>query len=47
MPEFLFQIKGKRGEPTAGFYGGDSNWSFPPIWQDKVEANNAKEEVSY
>jgi hypothetical protein len=43
MPEFLFQIKGKRGEPTAGFYGGDSNWSFPPIWQDKVEANNAKE----
>ena len=43
MPEFLFQIKGKRGEPTAGFYGGDSNWSFPPIWQDKVKANNAKE----
>ena len=43
MPEFLFQIKGKLGEPEAGFYGNSSNWSFPPIWQDKVEANNAKE----
>ena len=43
MPEFLFQIKGKLGEPESGFYGNSSNWSFPPIWQDKIEANNAKE----
>jgi len=43
MPDFLFQIKGKLGEPESGFYGSSNNWSFPPIWQDKVQANNAKE----
>jgi len=43
MPEYLFQIKGKLGEPESGFYGNSSNWSFPPIWQDKVEANDAKQ----
>jgi len=43
MPEYLFQIKGKLGEAESGFYGSNSNWSFPPIWQDKVEANNSKE----
>lgn len=40
MPEFLFQIKGKRGDETMGHWGGSSNWSFPPIWQDKIEAND-------
>ena len=43
MAEYLFQIKGKLGEPESGFYGNSSNWSFPPIWQDKVEAKNSKE----
>lgn len=43
MPEFYFQIKGKRGEPTSGMYGGSSNWSFPPIWQDKIEAADITE----
>lgn len=43
MPDFLFQIKGKLGEPESGFYGSTNNWSFPPIWQDKVEASNSKE----
>ncbi|MBK7362801.1 MAG: GIY-YIG nuclease family protein [Micavibrio sp.] len=39
MPEYLFQIKGKLGKDAYSF----SNWSFPPIWQDKVEAKNSKE----
>lgn len=39
MPEFYFQIKGKTGKDAYSF----SNWSFPPIWQDKVEAKNSKE----
>ncbi len=43
MPEYYFQIKGKRGDETMGHYGGSSNWSFPPIWQDKVEAKDADE----
>jgi len=43
MPEFLFQIKGKKDVPISSFYGGSSNWAFPPIWQDKVEASNSKE----
>ena len=42
MPEFLFQIKGKLGEPQEGFYGSNSNWSFPPVWQDKITADNPK-----
>jgi hypothetical protein len=39
MPEFYFQIKGKVGKDDYHF----SNWSFPPVWQDKVEAKNSKE----
>src|ERR1035437_9000511 len=40
---FYYQIKGKLGEPQAGFYGGSSNWSFPPIFSGKVEAADKKE----
>jgi hypothetical protein len=37
MKSFLYQIKGKNNDSYM------SNWAWPPIWTDKVEANTAKE----
>jgi hypothetical protein len=37
MAEFLFQLRGKSGD------GYSSNWSWPPIWTDKVTASSRKE----
>ena len=39
---FYYQIKGKINKNNE--YGlFDSNWSFPPIWSDVVQAENKKE----
>lgn len=42
MPKFYYQIKGKLNEPEQGFFGGVSNWCFPPIFSGIVEAENKK-----
>lgn len=38
MPSFYFQIKGKKGEDDYSL----SHWAFPPIYSNKVEAENKK-----
>ena len=45
MKEFYYQIKGKKSEKDKESYGmyGDSNWVFPPLWSDKIEAEDKKE----
>lgn len=48
MPEFYFQIKGKKAKEDregSGMFGGDSNWSFPPVFTDKIEATDRKEAI--
>lgn len=43
MKEWYYQIKGKLATPEQGmFFGGLSNWSFPPIFVGKVEADDRK-----
>ncbi len=42
MPKYFYQIKGKLNEPEQGFFGGVSNWSFPPIFSGIVEADSKK-----
>jgi len=43
IKSFYYQIKGKLATSKQGLYGGDQNWSFPPIFSGKVEAENKKE----
>ncbi len=41
MPEYYYQIKGKRNEKDG--LADFSNWVFPPIYSGKVEAKDKKE----
>jgi len=45
MKEFYYQIKGKRAKKdrNSGLYNGISNWTFPPIFSGKVEAETKEE----
>lgn len=44
MSKFYYQIKAKKIEFDKDEYGYfDSPWSWPPVWQDVIEANNKKE----
>jgi hypothetical protein len=45
MPDWYFQIKGKKAPEDregSGMYGGDSNWTFPPLFSDMVTAPDRK-----
>lgn len=41
MPEYYYQIKGKakKGQ-EIGYFGGEANWVFPPIWSDIIDAES-------
>lgn len=43
MKDWFYQIKGKLSEPVSGLYGGNQNWSFPPVFSGKVTAETKKE----
>lgn len=41
--DWYYQIKGRLSEPAAGLYGGSQNWSWPPVFSGRVEADTKKE----
>lgn len=43
MNKYYYQIKAKAAEgEQAGFFGGESNWLFPPVFSGMVEADDKK-----
>jgi len=42
VPEFYYQIKGRLPEDQLGMGPFNSNWEWPPLFSDKVEAPNKK-----